>query len=120
MPRVVHFEIPADNPQRAGEFYQGVFGWKINKWEGPQPYWLCETGTGDGINGGIMNRSPQFKTVTNTIDVPSLDDYTKKVTKAGGKVVAPKMTIPGVGYLAYCTDTEGNIFSILQGDRSAK
>jgi len=120
MLRVVHFEIPADNPQRAGEFYQGVFGWKIQKWEGPQPYWLCDTGTGPGINGGIMQRSPQFQTVVNTIDVPSVDEYTKKIAGAGGKVVAPKMAIPKVGYLAYCLDTEGNIFGIMQSDSSAK
>ncbi len=120
MPRVVHFEIPADNPQRAGEFYQGVFGWKISKWEGPQPYWLCDTGQGEGINGGIMNRQQPGQGTMNSIDVPSVDEYVKKITSAGGKVVAPKMTIPGVGYLAYCLDTEANVFGIIQNDRSAK
>jgi predicted enzyme related to lactoylglutathione lyase len=54
MPRVVHFEIAANDPDKAAAFYQEVFGWKITKWEGPQEYWLVETGEeGEpGINGG--------------------------------------------------------------------
>ena len=53
MPRVVHFEIHADDPQRAANFYQNVFGWQINKWEGPEDYWLVTTGADNepGING---------------------------------------------------------------------
>ena len=59
MPRVVHFEIHADDPERAVNFYQDVFGWQIVKWEGPQDYWLITTGPDDepGINGGLMKRS---------------------------------------------------------------
>ena len=58
MPRVVHFEISADKPERATEFYKKVFGWNIQKWDGPQPYWLVATGSKSepGIDGGIMNR----------------------------------------------------------------
>jgi predicted enzyme related to lactoylglutathione lyase len=58
--------------------------------------------------------------VTNTIDVSSIDDFSKKISTEGGKVVRPKMAIPGIGYLAICEDTEGNSFGIIQSDRNAK
>jgi len=123
MPRVVHFEIPVDEPERGTKFYQKVFGWKITKWDGPEDYWMITTGAKDepGIDGAIVRRSlgPAAMTV-NTIDVSSLDTFTRKVTDAGGKVVMPKTTIPGVGYLAYCTDTEGNTFGMMQDDPSAR
>ena len=121
MPRVVHFEFAADNPERAVKFYAQVFGWKIQKWEGPQDYWLVNTGDDKqpGINGGLMRpQGPQR--VVNVVDVPSVDEFTGKIAKSGGKVVVPKMPIPGVGYLAYCQDTEGNTFGIMQADQNAK
>jgi predicted enzyme related to lactoylglutathione lyase len=120
MPRVIHFEIPADDPDRATKFYQHVFGWKIDKWNGPQDYWLVTTGAKDepGIDGAIMRRMPDATTI-NTVDVPSVDEFTQKIVKAGGKVVMPKSTIPGVGYLVYCADTEGNVFGMMQNDPSA-
>ena len=62
---------------------------------------------------------PQGSTY-NSIDVQSVDEYAAKVEKSGGKVVVPKMTIPGVGYVAYCQDTEGNVFGIYQADRSVR
>jgi predicted enzyme related to lactoylglutathione lyase len=55
----------------------------------------------------------------NTIDVPSVDDYTSKVESKGGTVVVPKMAVPGIGYMAYCTDPEGNMFGIMQSDPGA-
>jgi len=127
MPRVIHFEIVADNPERAMKFYEKVFGWEFNKWNGPQEYWLVKTGEDSqpGINGGLtpkMNResgNPGGR-VTNTIDVPSIDDFSEKVSKEGGKIVRPKMAIPGIGYLAICEDTEGILFGIIQTDRNAK
>lgn len=120
MPRVIHFEIPADDPKRAVEFYSKVFGWKIEKW-GEVDYWLAMTGKeGEpGINGAISPRA-QLKVTTNTIGVPSIEEFAEKITKAGGKVVSPKMPIPGVGYFASCIDTEGNAFGIMQDDPNAK
>ena len=122
MSRVVHFEIPADDPERATKFYTKVFGWKINKWEGGMDYWLVSTGdkSAPGIDGAIMQRSEMASTVVNSVDVPSVDDFIKKVTKNGGKVVTPKTPIPGIGYFAYCKDTEGNMFGIMQPDMSVK
>ena len=119
--RIVHFELPADDPARCMAFYQQAFGWRFEKWDGPMDYWLVTTGKDGtpGINGAIMNRMPATTTV-NTVDVPSVDDYLKKITQHGGKVVTPKMPIPTVGYFAYCQDTEGNAFGVIEFDKSAK
>lgn len=122
MPRVVHFELTADDPDRAVRFYKQVLGWKFEKWAGPMDYWLITTGPeGElGINGGLSGRTPLEQSVTNTVDVDSVDKYVERVLAAGGKVVAPKQAIPGVGYLAYCADTEGNIFGMMESDESAQ
>jgi hypothetical protein len=121
MPRVIHFEITADDPQRAVEFYRQVFDWDIKKWDGPQPYWLVRTGdsSSPGIDGGISPRQGNSGHI-NTIDVPSVDEYASRVIAKGGAVIVPRHAIPGVGYLAYCTDTEGSTFGLMQGDPSAK
>jgi len=115
MLRVVHFEIPAKDIPRAVAFYRTVFGWEINKWNGPMEYWLATTGKkGDeGIDGAFMDRSIT-KTTVNTIDVPSLDEYVAKITGAGGRQCTPKAEIPGVGFFCYCEDTEGNLFGIME------
>jgi predicted enzyme related to lactoylglutathione lyase len=120
MSRVVHFELAADNPERAIQFYSAVFGWKISQW-GDQPYWLVTTGepSEPGIDGGIMPRSADMPAVVNTLDVASVDESVAQITAHGGQVVAPKMAVPGVGYLAYCQDTEGNMFGIMQRDPAA-
>lgn len=122
MPRVIHFEICADNPERAVKFYSDVFNWKINSWGGPQEYCLADTGDPKemGINGAIMKRTEPGKTTINTIGVSSVDEYMAKVKKGGGKVITQKMPIPGIGYFAYCQDTEGNTFGIMETDTSAK
>jgi predicted enzyme related to lactoylglutathione lyase len=121
MPRVIHFELFADEPERAATFYSDVFGWNLNKYPGPEDYWLISTGeeNAPGINGGLARRAPNRTATTNTIDVPSVDEFAEKILAAGGKIIAPKMPIPGVGYLAYCQDTENNVFGIIQNDPSA-
>jgi uncharacterized protein len=121
MPRVVHFEINADDPARASKFYSAVFGWKINKWDGPIDYWLVDTGENEpGINGGVTKRMNPQATSVNTVGVDDLDSFVKKVVTAGGKIVAPKTPIPGMGWLAYATDSEGNMFGMMQPDENAK
>jgi predicted enzyme related to lactoylglutathione lyase len=114
MPRVIRFEISADQPERAVKFYSQVFGWQIQKWEGPMDYWLVYTGEGPGIDGGLAKRESPSATTINTIGVPSVDEYLAKIEKSGGKVVMPKVALPGVGWFARCQDTEGNIFVIMQ------
>jgi predicted enzyme related to lactoylglutathione lyase len=121
MPRVVHFEISADDPQRAADFYARVFGWKVHKWDGPQDYWLVQTGEASepGINGGLFKRKGPVGWV-NTIQVGSVDEFAAKVEASGGKVVVPKMAIPGIGWLVYCHDTEGSVFGMMHPDPTAK
>jgi hypothetical protein len=121
MPRIVHFEIAVDQPDRAAKFYSGVFDWKIQKWEGPADYWLISTKKAGeiGIDGALMRRENAEQNIINTIEVPSIDEYMAKIKETGGKLLTPKMTIPGVGYHARCTDPEGNVFGIMENDELA-
>lgn len=102
MPRVVHFEVDAKKPERAAKFYEEVFGWKVDKWNGPTEYWLITSGKeGEpGIDGGLSRRSEATPSTVNTIDVPSVDEFTKKVESKGGTIVRPKIAVPGVGWMA--------------------
>ncbi len=121
MPKVVHFEIPAENPERAVEFYKKVFDWKIEKWQGAVPYWIVTAGEDKepGINGAIHEKG-NFNTVVNIISVWSVDEFLKKIVDAGGKIIMPKGDVPGGGYVAYAVDTEGNAFGIFQGSLPTK
>jgi uncharacterized protein len=122
MSRVIHFEIPAADPERAAAFYKKAFGWKFEKWPGPMEYWMVSTGAdgAPGINGGLMKKQPPTMATTNTIGVESVDNAIDAVKKAGGKLVTPKTPIPTVGYFAYLEDTEGNLFGVMQSDPNAK
>ncbi len=117
MPRVNHFEIHADDPERAAEFYKLAFGWTIKKWEGPVDFWLIVTGASPepGINGGIKRRSESQATV-NSIEVPSIDEYVRRVERCGGEIVMEKRPIPGFGWHCCCQDTEGNLFGLIETD----
>ena len=127
MGRVIHFEIHAENPERAVTFYKELFGWEFSKWGGPMDYWLIKTGPDDkpGINGGMVRRQGIIDgqaviAYVCTIDVNSVDQFVKSVPAKGGQIVLPKMPIPGIGWLAYGKDTEGNIFGMMQADATAK
>jgi predicted enzyme related to lactoylglutathione lyase len=111
---MIHFEIQADDPQRAVGFYEKVLGWTVTHW-GDQPYWLCKTGPDDqpGIHGAIMPRQhPQ--PVIGTFDVADLTTAIAAVKAAGGELLHGPNEIPGVGSFAYCKDTEGNWFGLMQ------
>ena len=122
MPRPIHFEIPAVDTQRAIDFYSRVFGWKFHKWEGPTDYWLITTGPDSepGINGGLLPRRDPAQPCVNTVGVDNLDLALQAVTGNGGSVALPKMAVPGVGWLAYCKDPDGNMIGMMQNDPSAK
>ena len=121
MPRVLHFDLPVDDPERAIAFYSRVFGWTFRKWSGPMEYWLITTGPPDepGIDGGMAKRRRPDEPVVNTIGVPSVEEYLEKITAAGGKILQPRMAIPGVGWYAACQDPEGNVFGLMEDDASA-
>ncbi|HEY2444584.1 MAG TPA: VOC family protein [Rhizomicrobium sp.] len=115
MARPVHFEIHATNPEALVKFYVDVFGWKITHM--PQfDYWLIDSGSGDGINGGMMQRrgpAPGPDAPVNayvcSLGIDSVDDCVERAVKAGATIALPKMTIPGVGYQAYIKDPDGNL-----------
>ena len=108
---IVHFEIPADDVERAKKFYETVFGWKISDpWN--MNYFLVETKNQgeDGINGGLMQRKNAGQPFMNYLSVTSIDVSCRNVEEAGGIVVLPKMEIgSGMGWIAAFQDTEGNI-----------
>ena len=129
MPRPIHFEIHAADPQRAIRYYSGLFTWTFSKWDSPQDYWLIKTGEPGtrGIDGGLLPRrgpAPAARQAVNafvcTVDVADLDAAVKRIAELGGSIVLPRMAIPTVGWLAYGNDTEGNIFGIMQADAAAK
>lgn len=121
MGRVSHFEITADNPKRAAEFYEKAFGWKFADWAGPFTYLLATTGDKEetGIDGAIMDRTDHGQAVINTITVDKWETGADAVKNAGGQVLMEKTVVPGQGYFAYCKDTEGNVFGIFEGDPTA-
>jgi len=127
MPRVVHFEIHADDPARAVKFYEKLLGWSFQKWDGPMDYWMVITGPDSepGINGGLLKRQGTIDgqaviAYVCTVYVPNVDASVSTALENGGTLAVPKMAVPGVGWLAYCKDTEGNIFGMMQADESAK
>lgn len=135
MNRVVHFEIHADDPDRAQKFYESVFGWKFQQMgedlgnyriivTGPGPDEIAEgkvTMENVGINGGMMKRNAKKPpegnspmSFVNIVGVKDIDVVIKKLVAAGATEHMAKMDVPGVGKLAYYADTEGNLFGVIQ------
>jgi len=120
MNRVVHFEVPAGDLDRAKKFYSNVFGWQIM--DMPEMSYVIVTTTDSdekgpknpgAINGGMMKRG-SIKNPVITIEVPDIDSHLKKIEEAGGKVVAPKIAVGDMGFSAYIMDTEGNVMGLWQ------
>ncbi|MHC6592252.1 VOC family protein [Arthrobacter sp. C152] len=120
MAGVVHFEIPADDPQRAKAFYEQALGWRIEPVPGMDYNMVITAGmdeagqstTPGAINGGMMAREGQITSPVITIDVPDIDATLKSVAELGGSVVIPKNEVPGMGYTAYFKDSEGNLMGL--------
>jgi uncharacterized protein len=121
MNKVVHFEVPYDDHDRAVKFYSEVFGWKVN----PVPdmnYDIVHTIEVDenqmpkesgAINGGMYKRGEQAaKGSVIVIDVANVDEHVEKVKESGGKVVMEKRQVGDMGYYAQVEDTEGNVIGI--------
>ncbi len=119
--RVVHFEIPSDDPEKAMKFFEAAFNWSFSQF-GKEQYWLVTTGSDNcpGINGGLMKKKDPRQPLVNTIDVENLDESIEKIEKAGGKIVMPRMAIPTVGWVAYFTDPDGNIHGVYEPDADAR
>jgi predicted enzyme related to lactoylglutathione lyase len=122
MPTIVHFDIPADDLERARNFYKSLFGWKIEQPPG-FPYYLIETSALEGkpgVGGGMGQRQQPDEQIKQFFGVESIDTYMEKVEALGGSIVAPRMTVPGWGYLAVCRDTEQNLFGLWEEDKEAR
>ena len=125
MDKVVHFEIPADDLERAQKFYKKAFDWMIN----PIPqmnYTILGTTAVDemnmpkepgAINGGMMQRSDLIKCPVITISVENMDEALKIVESSGGKIAEGKMEVPNMGITAYFKDTEGNVLGLLASNK---
>ena len=120
--KIIHFEIPAKDPEKAMKFYSEALGWEFNKWEGPIPYWFTKSGTksAPGIEGAIAKKEAEDDIVVNTIGVTNIDEIIKKIKKHGGIIANPKHAIPGEGWIAYFKDPDGNLFGIMENDPNAK
>lgn len=114
MSRVVHFEIPCTEPEKAAAFYTEMFGWTIKKFDGPLNYWLVSTGEGLGIDGGLTERGGTITGTTNTVDVKDIKAAVAKVQELGGRIHGDVMPIPGVGLFIYASDPDGNMFGMMQ------
>ena len=112
--RVVHFEVPVDDVDRAGKFYERAFGWQISM-NGPPGYALCRTGeSGEpGIDGALRART-EPDAVPVTLEVPAMIEALTAVAEAGGVLAQAPTTIPGLGRLAVVLDTEGNRIGLLE------
>ena len=121
MGRVVHFEIHASDLDRAERFYRDVFGWDVQKFDGPIDYRLLNTGpkSQTGIDGALVERRSSADgdaviAYVCTVEVDDIAATEEKVKAAGGEQVVDRQEIPEVGQLTYFKDSEGNIFGALQ------
>jgi predicted enzyme related to lactoylglutathione lyase len=121
MNRFTHFELVTGDFEKTAQFYRTVFGWKVEKWDGPVDYWTIMTGDASsvGINGGLMATGGPFSGTVNTIEVDDIDEYIAKVEANGGEFIFPKDVIPSVGYIAYFKDNMGIICGLHQADPNA-
>jgi uncharacterized protein len=122
VPTIVHFDIATDEPERARKFYESLFGWKMTGPPGMTDYYLIETQDLDGnkgVGGGLGKRGDPSQRISAYFGIDDIEKYSRQVAELGGKVVQPKMTVPGWGYLATCMDTEGNVFGLWQEDKNS-
>lgn len=121
MHRPFYFELAVQEPERAMEFYKQVFGWTIQKWDGPMEYYSIQTGEGQpGIDGGLYRAPDGVSRSINTIAVDDVDAAVEKIVAAGGTVQMAKTPIPGMGYFAAFKDTEGILFAVMSSDPEVK
>lgn len=120
--RVVHFEIPFDDGDRARKFYREAFGWNIT--EIPEMHYsIVQTGpTVEGgfpaevgyIGGGMLKRESPTDRPVITIDVDDIDEALATIESLGGMTVLGRQEVGEVGYAAYFRDVEGNLMGLFQ------
>jgi predicted enzyme related to lactoylglutathione lyase len=123
MNRPIHVEFRSADPGKSQAFYGELFGWKFEKLPSggaPVEYWGIATGkeTDPGVHGGMMKPRDNTPRTVAWVEVADVDKATAQVAKLGGKVLVPKMPVPGVGMLAYCADPEGVVFAVVKCETS--
>jgi predicted enzyme related to lactoylglutathione lyase len=117
---IVHFEIPADDVERARAFYKELFGWQIESPPGFSDYWLIETGPeGEAVGGGLMARQMPEQAIVNYIGVESVAEYASRIEQLGGTIIMPRSPVPGMGWFAVFQDPEGNVMALWENDPAA-
>ncbi len=117
---IVHFEIPADDPEGLADFYRDLFGWGIETAEGFDDYWLIETAPeGEGVNGGMMERQHPQQQPVNYIWVESVEEYVAKAKELGAELVVEKTPVAEMGWFAWLQDPQGNFFAIWESAEEA-
>ena len=122
---IVHFEIPADDPEALKKFYGDVFGWQFqsiplpNMPGGEYIAVITHEEGAPGLHGGMYKKTIPDDRPRNYISVTSLDDTVAKIRAAGGTVVIERMAVPGVGHIAIILDPEGNDHGVIQPDENA-
>jgi hypothetical protein len=118
--QVVHFEIPADDVQRAREFYRSLLGWEAEAAPGFPDYYTFDTSDGQQVQGGaIQARQPGITAPVNYISVESVADKVERIRELKGEILMDKSPVPGMGWLAIFRDTEGNMFGLWEMDPNA-
>jgi uncharacterized protein len=123
MGKVVHFEIPVDDIDRAKNFYGSIFGWDLQTTQmGDGEYTTIIATPVDeqtrmptepgSINGGLMQRTESTPAPVVTIDVEAIDQALSQIAENGGTTVTPRTPIPGMGAFAYFKDSEGNVVGL--------
>ena len=127
---ICHFEIPAEEPERAAAFYRGLFDWNIRAWDSPDNavnIHMISTVPSDeagrparpGVNGMIMKRQHPTQPFANYISVESVEEYGAKAVALGGQIAMPKTPVPGMGWFLYFIDPEGNLLGLWESDSAA-
>jgi uncharacterized protein len=122
---VTHFEIPADNVERAENFYREAFGWETQRWDNPEGmiYSMALTTpvgedmrpTAPGkINGAICQRNPIHGSPVMVLEVEGIEDALRKVADAGGEALTGPIPVSDMGRYAMFRDTEGNTLGLWQ------
>lgn len=119
---LVHFEIPAVDVEKLKQFYEQLFGWKIQEYPGPIDYWTIQTVPVDangtplrpGVNGGLYRKPEPNIRPLNYYSVESINDCLVRLEVLGGKVISPKQEVPDIGWVAAAVDPEGNPFAFIE------
>lgn len=127
---ICHFEIPVDDLEKAGAFYQELFGWQMQPWSadgGEASISMVRTVPTDekgaparpGVNGMLIKKQHPQHPFANYVNVESVDEYGAKAVALGGQIALPKTPVPGMGYFLYIKDRDGNILGLWEENPTA-